>query len=123
DSGVARRFVIPLFAHAPLRPALLASLIRSPDAGCIAALARELEASSASADSDPREFAALWLAARRAQESTVAQKLARSLAELGHPIPDPLLAADLRGADRAARSLAISLLPLDRESVYALRAP
>ncbi len=117
----AQNLLLPLLDQPGPRPALLAAMIVSPEPETIAALTEKLGASTAPSKRDPRHLAALWLAARRAKRPDLAQTLALALAELGHAVPDTLRAADLQGEDRAARSLAITLLPLDRESVYALR--
>lgn len=118
ESRAAQDLLLPLLDQTELRPALLAALIVTPEAETIAALAEKLGTAS---ERDPRQIAALWVAARRTDHPDLAQPLALALTELGHAVPDTLRAADLQGDDRAARSLAITLLPLDRESVYALR--
>ena len=119
-ASAAREALRPLLALDEQRPALLAALVLDPDAELVAGLA---DALPAAARQEPRTLAALWLAARRAARPELAAPLAAGLARFGHPIPEALAAADFATPDPKAPGLAAALLPLDREILYALRAP
>ena len=119
-ASAAREALRPLLALDEQRPALLAALVLDPDAELVAGLA---DARPAAARQEPRTLAALWLAARRAARPELAAPLAAGLARFGHPIPEALAAADFATPDPKAPGLAAALLPLDREILYALRAP
>jgi hypothetical protein len=117
----ARATLRPLLARPEAGSAVLAALVRDPDP----VLCAELEklVSRAPHSDEPRHLAAHWLAAKRAGCGELAHVHAAKLAQLGQPLPPELLAAPLDGSTRGPLVLAGTLLPLDREILYALRAP
>ncbi len=118
--AVAREALRPLLVREEQRSAVLGALVLDPDPELIV---EQQAALPEAARREPRILAALWLAARRVGLPESATTLAAELARLGHPIPQELAAADFAIPDRRALGLAAALLPLDRDSLYALRAP
>ncbi|MCU0792905.1 MAG: hypothetical protein MUE42_08665 [Opitutaceae bacterium] len=120
DTDQARAALRPLLADPRHRLAVLSALIETPDAVLVA----ELHAAAPpAADTGHRELSARWLAARRAAAPELAATYATTLALAGRAIPAELLGADLASASRQPRGLAVAILSLDREILYALRAP
>ena len=120
QSEPARTALQPLLAQPALHPAVLAALIRQPDAD----LVRELAAALTPAErAQPRLLTALWLASRRARLTDLANDTAQALTTLGQPVPDALAGLDFTTPATEAFRLSATLLTLDRETLQALCAP
>lgn len=116
-------------ARAALRPALndptrqasaFGALIIDPDATLSAEAAHIALLADPTPPSDPETLAAAWLATRRADRPE-ASLLAEVLAAKNQTIPESLLALDFTTNDRATLGLAATVLPMHRETLYALR--
>lgn len=114
-------------ARAALRPCLsdplrrisaLGALIIDPDAPLAIEAARLIAETTPQAE--PNELAAAWLAARRADRPE-ANLLAAALAVKNQAIPEPLLPLDFTTDHRGPLGHAAAVLPMHRETLYALR--
>ena len=76
----------PLFAEPSLKIAVLAALIRTPDAELLREFASTIPPG---AQTDARLLVALWIAARRAGADDIARPAETALERLGYPIPAP----------------------------------
>ena len=114
----ARAALRDLFDEPKLRFAVLAALVRDPDAD----LLNEFETTLSPVErTDARLQVALWIAARRAGVAELVRSAEASLEELGHPVPEKLPEEPPPPAERKTLLPAASLLPLDREILHALR--
>jgi hypothetical protein len=114
----ARAGLRPLFAEPSLKIAVLAALIRTPDAE----LLREFTSTiPPGAQADARLQVALWIAARRAGADDIAGSAETALEKLGYPVPESPPAERSRPAERKSLLTIAVFQPLDREILYALR--
>lgn len=120
QTELARSTLRPLLAEPALRSAVLATLLRSPDAELVRALAAALGPAERG---QPRLLTALWLAARRAALPDLASDTEKALAALGQPVPVAVASLDLATPAPDALQVAATLLTLDRPTLQALRAP
>lgn len=96
------------------RPALRAALIRQPDPALLAEWSKQ--------EASPVALSSLWIVARLLEKPDLARELARRLAATGHTVPVELAALNPRDAPLRFADLCASLLPCDRETLWALRS-